>query len=86
MSKLYEMQFHTVKATELELTFQVIVVGVGDVAGQTHMQRAAEALVVRLRGREGQNTVGVVELPTQRNHAALHPATRLLAHKAVVDA
>lgn len=41
-----EMQFHTVKTTELELTFQVIVVGVGDVAGQTHMQRAAEALVV----------------------------------------
>lgn len=55
-------------------------------AGQTHVQRAAEALVVRLRGREGLNAVGVVELAAQRYHAALHPVTRRLAHKAVVDA
>lgn len=67
-------------------TFGVAVEGVADVAGQTHVQRAAEALVVRLRGREGLNTVGVVELPAQRYHAALHPVTRRLAHETVVDA
>lgn len=53
--------------------------------GQTHMQRAAEAFVMWLGGREGQYAVGVVELPTQRNHAALYPVTRLLAHEACVD-
>lgn len=67
-------------------TFGVAVEGVADMAGQTHVQRAAEALVVWLRGREGLNTVGVVELPAQRYHAALHPVTRRLAHETVVDA
>lgn len=55
-------------------------------AGQTDVQRAAEAFVVRLRGREGLNAVGVVELPAQRYHAALHAVARRLAHKTVVDA
>lgn len=55
---------------------------VGDVAGQAHMQRAAEALVMGLCRREGRNTVAVVELPTQWYHAALHPVTGLLTHKA----
>lgn len=67
-------------------TFGVAVEGVGDVAGQTDVQRAAEAFVVRLRGREGLNTVGVVELPTQRYHATFHAVARRLAHKTVVDA
>lgn len=67
-------------------TFGVAVEGVGDVAGQTDVQWAAEAFVVRLRGREGLNTVGVVELPAQWYHAALHTVTRRLANKTVVDA
>lgn len=55
---------------------------VGDVAGQAHVQGAAEALVVGLRGREARNTVVVVELPTQRDHTALHPVVGLLTHEA----
>lgn len=71
---------------KLELTFRAAdVERVGDVAGQTHVQRAAEAFVVRLCGRVRQYTVGVVELPTQWNHAALYPITRLLTHEARVD-
>lgn len=70
---------------KLERTFRADVERVGDVAGQTHMQRAAEALVMWLCGWEGQYTVGVVELPTQWYHAALYPITRLLTHKACVD-
>lgn len=70
----------------LELTFRAAdVERVADVTGQTHMQRTAEAFVVRLCGRVRQDTVGVVELPTQWNHAALYPVTRLLTHKACVD-
>lgn len=68
-----------------EPTFRAVTVRVGDVAGQAHMQRAAEALVMGLCRREGRNTVAVVELPTQWNHAALHPVTGLLTHKAGVD-
>lgn len=49
------------------------------------MQRAAEALVMRVCSREGRNTVVVVELPTQWYHAALHPVTGLLAHEAGVN-
>lgn len=67
-------------------TFRAHVERVGDVAGQTHMQRAAETLVMWLCGWEGQYTVGVIKLPTQRDHAALHPVTRLLTHEARVDA
>lgn len=48
------------------------------------MERAAEAFAVRLRGRECQYAVAVVELPAEWNNAALHPITRLLAHKARV--
>lgn len=55
---------------------------VGDVAGQAHVQGAAEALVVGLRGGEARNTVVVVELPTQRDHTALHPVVGLLTHEA----
>lgn len=54
-------------------------------ARQTDVQRAAEAFVVRLRGRESLNAVGVVELPAQRYHATLYSVTRGLAHKTVVD-
>lgn len=53
-------------------------------AGQTHMQRAAGAFVVRLCGGVRQYTVVVVELPTQRYDAALHPTAGRLAHKARV--
>ncbi len=54
-------------------------------ARQTDMQRAAETLVMWLGGRVGQYTVGVVKLPTQWYHAALHSITRFLTHKAHVD-
>lgn len=68
------------------LTFRTAdVEWVGDVAGQTNMQRAAETFVMRLGCRVGQYTVGVVELPAQWYHAALHPITRLLTYKACVD-
>lgn len=67
----------------LELTFRAAdVERVGDVAGQTHVQRAAGAFGMRLGSREGQYTVGVVELPAKWYHAALHIITRLLTYKA----
>lgn len=70
----------------MEHTFRVAdVERVGDVAGQAHMQRAADAFVMRHCGRVGQYTVGMVELPTQWYHAALHATARLLTHKACVD-
>lgn len=55
-------------------------------AGQAGVQGAAEALVMGLRSREGRDALVVVELPTQRYHAALHLVTGLLAHEAGVDA
>lgn len=58
---------------------------VGDVAGQTNMQRAAEAFVMRLGCRVGQYTVGMVKFPTQWYHAAFHSITGLLTYKAYVD-
>lgn len=70
---------------EAERTFRAVAVRVGDVAGQADVQRAAEALVMGLRRREGRNAVAVVELPTQWDHAALHPVTGLLTHKAGVN-
>lgn len=69
-----------------ELTFRATdVERVGDVAGQTHMQRAAEGFVVLLGGRVRHYAVCVVELPTQCYHAALYFIIRLLTHKAGVD-
>lgn len=46
------------------------VCGVGDVAGQTDMERAAEAAVLLGRGGEFHYTLHVVELPTHRDHTA----------------
>lgn len=69
----------------MERTFTADVERVGDVAGQTHVQGTAEALVMWLRGWEGHDAVSVVELPTQRYHAALYTIIRLLTHKARVD-
>lgn len=63
-------------------TFRAVTVRVGDVAGQAHVQGAAEALVMGLCGREAGNAVVVVELPTQWYHAALHPVVGLLTHEA----
>lgn len=70
----------------VELTFRATdVERVGDVAGQTHVQRAAEAFVMWLGRWVHQYAVCVVELPTQWYDAALYPIIRLLTHKACVD-
>ena len=53
-------------------------------AGQADVQGAAEAFSLRLAGGGGHDAVRVVELPTHRNHAALHAAARLLTHVARV--
>ena len=58
--------------------------GVGDVAGQADVQRAAEAADLGHGGAVLQDAVHVVELPTHRDHAALHIAPRRLAHEAGV--
>ena len=61
-------------------------VGVGDEAGETDVDRAAEASVNRCgRGKAG-NTLSVVKLPTHRNHTAPYILTALFTHKAGVDA
>lgn len=71
----------------MALTFRAAdVEGIGNVAGQAHMQGAAEAFVVRLGGRVGHYTVRVVEFPTKRDYAALHPISGLLTHEARVNA
>ena len=46
-----------------------------DVASQTDVQWAAKAFILWLCDRVGQYTVFMVELPTQRDHTALHPIT-----------
>lgn len=49
------------------------------------MQGAAEAFVMGLSGRVGQDAVSVEELPTEWNNAALHPTVGFLTHKTRVD-
>lgn len=58
---------------------------IGDVAWQADMQRAAEALVMRLGGRIRHDAVRVVKLPTKGDDTALHSIIRLLTHKAVMN-
>lgn len=73
------------KEIKAEFTFRAAcIVRVGAVAGQTHMQGAAEAFVVRLCSWVRQYTVSMVGLPTQWYNAAFDPVTRLLTHKARV--
>lgn len=61
-------------------------VGIGDEAGETHVDRAAEATVHGHRGSEVSDAFPVVELPTDGNHAAPHILAALFTHKAGVDA
>lgn len=62
------------------------VCGVGDVAGQTDMEGAAEASVMLGRGGEFQDTLHVVELSTHRDHTAPDFLTGFLTHEACVQA
>lgn len=59
---------------------------VGDVAGQTDVERAAEASVLLGRGGELQYALHVVELSTHRDHAAPDVLAWFLAHKTCVYA
>ena len=61
-------------------------VRVGDEAGETHVDGAAEASGHgRGRGEAG-DTLPVVELPTHGDHAAPHVLTALFTYEAGVDA
>lgn len=61
-------------------------VGVGDEAGETHVDGAAEAAVHGNRGSKVGDAFPVVELPTDGNHAAPHIVAALFTHKTRVDA
>lgn len=60
--------------------------GVGDEAGEAHVDGAAEASVHRHRGGKVGDAFPVVELPADGNHAAPHVLAALFTHKAGVDA
>lgn len=61
-------------------------VGVGDKAGETDMDGAAEASVHRRGWGVVGDTLPVVKLPTHRNHTTPHVLTALLTDEARVDA
>lgn len=61
-------------------------VGVGDEAGETHVDGAAEASVHSHRGSKVSDAFPVVELPADGNHAAPHILAALFTHKTGVDA
>lgn len=61
-------------------------VGIGNEAGETHMDRAAEASIHSDRRSKVSDTFPVVKLPTDWNHAATHILTALFTHKTGVDA
>lgn len=61
-------------------------VGVGDEAGETDMDGAAESSVHRCRRGEVGDTLPVVKLPTYRNHTAPHILTAFFTYEAGVDA
>lgn len=76
---------HRTSDTAGQTTFGAAGVGgVGDVAGQADVERAAEATALGDGGAVLQDAVHVVELPTHWDLAALHIAPRRLAHKAGV--
>ena len=61
-------------------------VGVGDEAGETDVDGAAESSVHRCRRGEVGDTLPVVKLPAYRNHTAPHILTALFTYEAGVDA
>lgn len=62
------------------------VVGIGDEAGETSMDRAAEAPVHRYSWGVVGDALPVVKLPTHGNHTTAHILAAFLTHKAGVDA
>lgn len=60
-------------------------VGIGDEAGETHVDGAAEASVHGNRRSKVGDTFPVVELPADGNHAAADILAALFTHKAGVD-
>lgn len=61
-------------------------VGVGDEAGEADVDGAAETSADRRRGAKVGDALPVVELATDRDHAAPHVLAAFLAHEAGVDA
>lgn len=60
-------------------------VGIGNEAGETHVDGAAEASIHSNRRGEVGDTFPVVELPTDWNHAAPNILAALFTHKTGVD-
>lgn len=61
-------------------------VGIGNEAGETDVDRAAEASVHRCSGGVAGDTLPVVKLPTHRDHTASYILAALFTYKAGMDA
>lgn len=61
-------------------------VGVGDEAGETDVDGAAEASIHRCSGGVAGDTLPMVKLTTHRDHTAAYVLTALFTYKAGMDA